>query len=95
MSVAVKNRSRLAADWSLSVLSLSLLERGVSWNGPQQSRARCCCAAKRTPDGEDRSKISYKRERRVANWTAKVDQFLSASDKTREFNSEQVAKSML
>ena len=28
MSVAVKNRSRLAADWSLSVLSLSLLERG-------------------------------------------------------------------
>jgi hypothetical protein len=28
VSVAVKNRSRLAADWSLSVLSLSLLERG-------------------------------------------------------------------
>jgi len=28
MSVAVKNRSGLAADWSLSVLSLSLLERG-------------------------------------------------------------------
>ena len=85
LSVAVKNRSRLAADWSLSVLSLSLLERGVSWNGPQQSRARCCCAAKRTLDGEDRSKTSYKRERRVANWTAKVDQFLSASDTLPEF----------
>jgi hypothetical protein len=34
VSVAVKNRSRLAVDWSLSVLSLSLLQRGVLLEQP-------------------------------------------------------------
>src|SRR5437588_2937716 len=38
-------------------LPLSLLEGVLSQNGPQRSRARRCCAAKRTLDGEDRSEI--------------------------------------
>src|SRR6266702_7217689 len=38
--------------------------KGVfSQNGPQRSRARRCCAAKRTLHGEDRSEILDKRER--------------------------------
>ena len=78
--MAVKNGSRLAVDWSLSVLSLSLLQRGVLLERPAAVKGALLCAAKRTLDGEDRSKISYKRERRVVNWTAKVDHFLSASD---------------
>src|SRR5205823_11919170 len=38
--------------------------KGVfSQNGPRRSRARRCCAAKRTLHGEDRSEILDKRER--------------------------------
>src|SRR5437899_2118069 len=44
--------------------------KGVfSQNGPQRSRARRCCAAKRTLHGEDRSEILDKRERGGPKWT--------------------------
>src|SRR5947209_19872645 len=56
--------------------------KGVfSQNGPQRSRARRCCAAKRTLHGEDRSEILDKRERGGPKWTAKMAQSLTASDK--------------
>src|SRR5256884_5846048 len=49
--------------------------KGVfSQNGPQRSRARRCCAAKRTLHGEDRSEILDKRERGGPKWTAKMAQ---------------------
>src|SRR2546429_6019378 len=55
--------------------------KGVfSQNGPQRSRARRCCAAKRTLHGEDRSEILDKRERGGPKWTAKMAQSLTASD---------------
>src|SRR6266699_1360863 len=55
--------------------------KGVfSQNGPQRSRARRCCAAKRTLHGEDRSEILDKRERGGPEWTAKMAQSLTASD---------------
>src|SRR5437762_1179263 len=55
--------------------------KGVfSQNGPQRSRARRRCAAKRTLHGEDRSEILDKRERGGPKWTAKIDQSLTASD---------------
>src|SRR5947199_10555213 len=56
--------------------------KGVfSQNGPQRSRARRCCAAKRTLHGEDRSEILDKRERGGPKWTAKMAQSLTASDR--------------
>src|SRR5205823_10041864 len=56
--------------------------KGVfSQNGPQRSRARRRCAAKRTLHGEDRSEILEKRERGGPKWTAKMAQSLTASDK--------------
>src|SRR2546429_619150 len=56
--------------------------KGVfSQNGPQRSRARRRCAAKRTLHGEDRSEILDKRERGGPKWTAKMAQSLTASDK--------------
>src|SRR5436305_14912281 len=61
-------------------LPLSLLEGVFSQNGPQRSRARRCCAAKRTLHGEDRSEILDKRERGGPKWTAKMAQSLTASD---------------
>src|SRR5206468_4886678 len=55
--------------------------KGVfSQNGPQRSRARRRCAAKRTLHGEDRSEILDKRERGGPKWTAKMAQSLTASD---------------
>src|SRR6266568_9649321 len=54
--------------------------RAVLQNGPERSRARRCCAAKRTLDGEDRSEILDKRERGGPKWTAKMAQSLTASD---------------
>src|SRR5437667_10926632 len=55
--------------------------KGVfSQNGPQRSRARRCCAAKRTLHGEDRSESLDKRERGGPKWTAKMAQSLTASD---------------
>ena len=58
--------------------------KGVfSQNGPQRSRARRCCAAKRTLHGEDRSEILDKRERDGPKWTAKMAQSLTASDTLR------------
>src|SRR5213078_2145687 len=55
--------------------------KGVfSQNGPQRSRARRCCAAKRTLHGEDGSEILDKRERGGPKWTAKMAQSLTASD---------------
>src|SRR5439155_352995 len=58
--------------------------KGVfSQNGPQRSRARRCCAAKRTLHGEDRSEILDKRERGGPKWTAKMAQSLTASDMVR------------
>src|SRR5437667_11223501 len=54
--------------------------KGVfSQNGPQRSRARRRCAAKRTLHGEDRSEILDKRERGGPKWTAKMDQSLTVS----------------
>src|SRR6266566_2205975 len=63
--------------------------KGVfSQNGPQRSRARRCCAAKRTLHGEDRSEILDKRERGGPEWTAKMAQSLTASDTTDFFTVE-------
>src|SRR5438094_9579624 len=59
-----------------------------SQNGPQRSRARRCCAAKRTLHGEDRSEILDKRERGGPEWTAKMAQSLTASDTTDFFTVE-------
>src|SRR5207244_5995245 len=77
-------RGQTAVVWLLFTLPLSLLEGVFSQNGPQRSRARRCCAAKRTLHGEDRSEILDKRERGGPKWTAKMAQSLTASD-TRVF----------
>src|SRR2546429_479588 len=62
--------------------------KGVfSQNGPQRSRARRRCAAKRTLHGEDRSEILDKRERGGPKWTAKMAQSLTASDTAAGFAS--------
>ena len=55
--MAVEKGTKTAVAWLLFTLPLSLLEGVFSQNGPQRSRARRCCAAKRTLDGEDRSEI--------------------------------------
>ena len=61
--MAVEKGAKTAVVWLLFTLPLSLLEGVFSQNGPQRSRARRCCAAKRTLHGEDRSEILDKRER--------------------------------
>src|SRR6184192_610090 len=63
LSMAVEKGAKTAVVWLLFTLPLSLLEGVFSQNGPQRSRARRCCAAKRTLHGEDRSEILDKRER--------------------------------
>ena len=80
MSMAVEKGAKTAVVWLLFTLPLSLLEGVFSQNGPQRSRARRCCAAKRTLHGEDRSEILDKRERGGPKWTAKMAQSLTASD---------------
>src|SRR6266699_6991114 len=72
MSMAVEKGAKTAVVWLLFTLPLSLLEGVFSQNGPQRSRARRCCAAKRTLHGEDRSEILDKRERGGPEWTAKM-----------------------
>src|SRR5207249_7065589 len=57
VSMAVEKGAKTAVVWLLFTLPLSLLEGVFSQNGPQRSRARRCCAAKRTLHGEDRSEI--------------------------------------
>ena len=79
MSMAVEKGAKTAVVWLLFTLPLSLLEGVFSQNGPQRSRARRCCAAKRTLHGEDRSEILDKRERGGPKWTAKMDQSLTVS----------------
>src|SRR5207302_299408 len=81
LSMAVEKGAKTAVVWLLFTLPLSLLEGVFSQNGPQRSRARRCCAAKRTLHGEDRSEILDKRERGGPKWTAKMAQSLTASDK--------------
>src|SRR5437764_652045 len=87
--MAVEKGAKTAVVWLLFTLPLSLLEGVFSQNGPQRSRARRCCAAKRTLHGEDRSEILDKRERGGPKWTAKMAQSLTASDtfktKRRDF----------
>src|SRR5437773_3388972 len=78
--MAVEKGAKTAVVWLLFTLPLSLLEGVFSQNGPQRSRARRCCAAKRTLHGEDRSEILDKRERGGPKWTAKMAQSLTASD---------------
>src|SRR6266700_4005959 len=80
LSMAVEKGAKTAVVWLLFTLPLSLLEGVFSQNGPQRSRARRCCAAKRTLHGEDRSEILDKRERGGPKWTAKMAQSLTASD---------------
>src|SRR5207249_10109425 len=80
LSMAVEKGAKTAVVWLLFTLPLSLLEGVFSQNGPQRSRARRCCAAKRTLNGEDRSEILDKRERGGPKWTAKMAQSLTASD---------------
>src|SRR5437773_9539107 len=79
--MAVEKGAKTAVVWLLFTLPLSLLEGVFSQNGPQRSRARRCCAAKRTLHGEDRSEILDKRERGGPKWTAKMAQSLTASDR--------------
>src|SRR5438552_9619093 len=83
LSMAVEKGAKTAVVWLLFTLPLSLLEGVFSQNGPQRSRARRCCAAKRTLHGEDRSEILDKRERGGPKWTAKMAQSLTASDSLR------------
>src|SRR5437016_14549652 len=78
--MAVEKGAKTAVVWLLFTLPLSLLEGVFSQNGPQRSRARRCCAAKRTLHGEDRSEILDKREKGGPKWTAKMAQSLTASD---------------
>src|SRR6184192_2615243 len=80
LSMAVEKGAKTAVVWLLFTLPLSLLEGVFSQNGPQRSRARRCCAAKRTLHGEDRSEILDKREKGGPKWTAKMAQSLTASD---------------
>ena len=86
--MAVEKGANTAVVWLLLTLPLSLLEGVFSQNGPQRSRARRCCAAKRTLHGEDRSEILDKRERGGPEWTAKMAQSLTASDTTDFFTVE-------
>src|SRR5947207_9294509 len=79
--MAVEKGAKTAVVWLLFTLPLSLLEGVFSQNGPQRSRARRCCAAKRTLHGEDRSEILDKRERGGPKRTAKMAQSLTASDR--------------
>src|SRR5213080_3637042 len=88
LSMAVEKGAKTAVVWLLFTLPLSLLEGVFSQNGPQRSRARRCCAAKRTLHGEDRSEILDKRERGGPEWTAKMAQSLTASDTTDFFTVE-------
>jgi len=55
--MAVEKGAKRAVVCLLLTLTLSLLEEVLLQNGPQRSRARRCCVAKRTLDGEDRSAI--------------------------------------
>ena len=95
--MAVEKGAKTAVVWLLFTLPLSLLEGVFSQNGPQRSRARRCCAAKRTLHGEDRSEILDKRERGGPKWTAKMAQSLTASDMldhmVRKARLEQLEKS--
>jgi hypothetical protein len=56
----LRRRSRIQTG--RPVMVFPSYEEGVR-NGPEPSRARRCCAAKRTLDGEDRSGYSVSRER--------------------------------
>src|SRR5256884_1489742 len=51
-----------------------------SQNGPQRSRARRCCAAKRNLEGLTVLRSSCKRERCGPEWTAKMAQSLAAAN---------------
>src|SRR5258707_6978759 len=55
-------RPPAGAGSGVSVLSPSPHLRNPPRNGPEQSRARCFCAAQRTLDGEDRSETLVRRE---------------------------------
>src|SRR5439155_13874227 len=50
LSMAVEKGAKTAVVWLLFTLPLSLLEGVFSQNGPQRSRARRCCAAKRSEE---------------------------------------------
>jgi hypothetical protein len=72
VSMAVGKGIKTAVVCLLFTLPLFLLEGGVPQNGPERSRARRCCAAKRTLDGEDRSEILLQEGKVWPKWTAKM-----------------------